>query len=181
MQVDTTRRTKLTYAAEDHEGNVHVRTKITFLDPEYPDHELGDQWMAEVYTGYRFISIEEVEPANGDDFKPYLNDMVKTYFGGLRAMKLMLGASTDQMSFCADNEYFQFSFKGCGKANKCQFSMDRGKDCFSLAFYSIHGTTCKEVAYFTDLWDVHVQPTFQEYTGLEIQVPVIRNMGTRII
>lgn len=85
---------------------------------------------------------------------------------GLGALRAMLSAS----SFIAGNDYIQFKFRGCEKANTLVVRYDAGADLYNVEFIKV-GTRdfipyADMVGEFTGLFAWDLKEIFEDFTGL---------------
>lgn len=90
------------------------------------------------------------------------------HLGGLRALRLMVGA----YAFVEDSEAgsLSFRFKGSTVANGARVVLD-ASDTYTLTLYKVRGTQVRKVAVEEGLYAEDLRGRFEALTGLVLTVP----------
>jgi len=84
-------------------------------------------------------------------------------------LKVMVGAS--QFVKSDEDNYIQFSFKGCRKANKCRITL-RADDTYNLTFFKFNRKTydCPQVHEVEGAFCDMLKDCFESFTGLYLSL-----------
>lgn len=86
---------------------------------------------------------------------------------GIGRLKAMIGGKM----FVAGDDFVQFGFKGCRKANKCRITLTPA-DTYTLQFYRFKPSTleCGLVCETSDLHAEDLRRVFEDVTGLYLSL-----------
>ena len=97
--------------------------------------------------------------------------------GGAGALKMMVGATDFTFDAKDDGDVaLTFTFKMCRKANRCEVTLNRGLDTYTMRLYRVvrkagAAATIKVAYQGEDLYCDQLREVFRLETGLEIRVP----------
>jgi hypothetical protein len=104
-----------------------------------------------------------------------ISNGIINHLGGVRALKLMVAAY--YFSYDRKQRTLKFRFRGSEVANCVEITLN-ANDLYDLKFWKIRGgrrgLRCEVVQEFEDYYSDSLMPIFEETTGLDLTVPIVR-------